>query len=125
MKKRFLFLVFILLAFVLVACGAEQGAGKFSLKVYDFEGAEVYSKEYKFKEDDSLEAILKADKDLKMKGDTSEFGFFITELFGIASSDDDHTFWNLKIDGEDSMVGVRGVVLEDGMAIGFYLISWD
>ena len=48
----------------------------------------------------------------KCHGDESQFGFFVTGWAGVEN--DDSYFWWVTINGEDSMVGVDEIPLNDG-----------
>ncbi len=124
-KRKLLFLVLFLLMFSLVGCIKVEGSGTVEVKIYDFEEAEVFKGKFKFNEEDTLEELLKAHKTIKAKGTNHlEFGFSVEELVGIKADVTKNQFWNFKVNGEDSFVGVSGYVLVDGDLITFHLISW-
>ena len=126
MKKILSFIAIIVLAFVLIGCVDKDGStGSVQIKIYDFEAEEVFNKEISFGEEDSLLALLKNHKTIKMQGEESTFGFFIVEMVGISSNDYESSFWNIKVNGEDSLLGISEIDLEDGEVIEFHLISWQ
>ena len=124
MKKILSIFAFVLLAFVLVSCGKGASAGSVEIKIYNFEAEEVFNDEVKFSEEDTLEDLLKEHKKIQMKGETSSMGFYITDLAGVSSKNHDSTFWNIKVNGEDSMLGISMIKLVDGDVIEFHLISY-
>lgn len=126
MKKRILLVAIFMLALLFfVACGDKtNAAGTIEVKVYDVESVEVFKGNIKFSEEDTLEELLKNHEKIKMKGETSSFGFYIVEMVGVNANDHENTFWNIKVNGEDSMVGVSELDLVDKDVIEFRLISW-
>lgn len=124
MKKILSILAIIVLAFVLVSCGKDNTAGSVEIKIYNFEAVEVFNDEVKFAEEDTLEDLLKEHKKIQMKGETASFGFYITDLVGVSSNDHTNSFWNIKVNGEDSMVGISLIELVDGDIYEFHLIGF-
>jgi hypothetical protein len=126
MKKIMLFFVVFVLLFIFVGCkDKNDDSGEIEVKIYDFAGEEVFKEKISFEKDDTLEGLLKEHKTIKMKGEESTFGFFIVELMGISANNHGNAFWNVKVNGEDSLVGVRDIRLVDGDVIEFHLISWQ
>lgn len=129
MKKRFLFLLvaFIALFTMFVGCkGPEaQGDGTITVIVEDSDKTELFKGEIIFNKGDSLVDLLKSHEEIKLGGSDSEYGFFVESVCGKNASDAGETFfWNLKINGEDSMVGISSVVIEDKMEVKLSLVDW-
>lgn len=124
MKKNLSFLLFIVLAFILIGCGKDGSVGTIHVTVFNFEQEEVFDGDIKFAEDDTLQDLLAEHKEIKMKGETSTFGFYIVEMVGFSSLDHENTFWNIKVNGEDSLVGISLIELVDKDVIEFHLIGW-
>ena len=56
---------------------------------------------------------------LRNEGLTEDEGYLVT-LSGIAAEwDNNEAWWNFKVDGEDSMVGIEEVALKDGAVYTF------
>lgn len=124
MKRLLLFFLFFITLF-LVACGGNNQAGTITVKVYNVDQEEVFSGEIDFKEGDSLVELLKNHKEIQMKGEDQSFGFYIVEMAGINANDYEKVFWNIKVNGEDSLVGISQLEITDGDIIEFALISWE
>lgn len=124
MKRLLLFFLFFITLF-LVACGGNNQAGTITVKVYDVDQEEVFSGEIKIKKGDSLVELLKNHKEIQMKGEDQSFGFYIVEMAGINANDYEKVFWNIKVNGEDSLVGISQLEITDGDIIEFALISWE
>ena len=55
-----------------------------------------------------------------IKGDVSEYGFFVTEVNGLtADFDANESWWGFFIDGEMAMVGVNAIDIEEGKVYAF------
>ena len=123
--KRFLIvLVALLVVFSFSACGA-KGSGKFEVSVVDQNQAELYKTTVKFKEGDNLVDLLKNHDKIKLNGEVTEYGFYITGVYGIESYEVGETYyWKLIVDGEASSVGLSLVELKDGLVIEFDLVDW-
>lgn len=97
---------------------------KIEVSIYNYENEEVFKEEVVFDEDDNLKDLLINHEDIQMKGEESDFGFYIVEMYDISSNDYEQTFWNVKVNGEDSMVGISLIELVNGDKISFHLIGW-
>lgn len=129
MKKRFLFLLvaFIALFTLFVGCKEPEakGDGTITVIVVDSDKTELFNGEIIFNKGDSLVDLLKSHEEIKLGGSDSEYGFFVESVCGKNASDAGATFfWNLKINGEDSMVGISSVVIEDKMEVKLSLNDW-
>ena len=128
MKKRFLLLVVALFALICFAgCGGTKakGDGEITLVVVDEAGKELFNDELAYFTGDTLVDVFTKDEKVKMTGSTSEYGFFIEGVCGKKATDAGETyFWNLKVNGEVSLVGISSVVIEDGMKIELILTDW-
>lgn len=125
MKKIFAFIAFMLLAFLLTACTPSGSAGKIEVRVYNYESKEVFKGKISFTEEDTLLKLLQDHKDIKLKGEESALGFYILEIKGINANDYEFTFWNVKVNSENSPVGISEIKLVDKDVIEFWLISWQ
>jgi len=55
-----------------------------------------------------------------IKGDVSEYGFYVTEVNGLtADFDDNESWWGFFIDGEMAMAGVDATDIEEGKVYAF------
>lgn len=131
MKRKFTILsLFVVLLFGLFMFGGcknnvpSEGEGVITVQVVDFAGKDLFNKEIKFGTSDTLVDLLKDNKKIKMTGETSEYGFYVISLCGVAASNEDQTYWSLEVNDEYSMVGVSDIVLVDGDKISFLLIGW-
>ena len=128
MKKRFLLLVVALFALIcFAACGGSKakGDGEITLVVVDEAGKELFNDELAYFTGDTLVDVFTKDEKVKMTGETSEYGFFIESVCGKKATDAGETyFWNLKVNGEVSLVGISSVVIENGMKIELILTDW-
>ena len=129
MKKRFLFLLVVFFALITLFTGCKEpeasGDGTITVIVVDSDKTELFEGELVFNEGDSLVDLLKNHEEIKLGGSDSEYGFYIESVCGKNASDAGATFyWNLKINGEDSMVGISSVVIEDEMEVKLSLVDW-
>ena len=128
MKRRFLFVLTLLVAlFMFVGCSnaKAKGDGEITLVVIDEVGEELFNDELAYFTGDTLVDVFTKDEKVKMTGSTSEYGFFIEGVCGKKATDAGETyFWNLKVNGEVSLVGISSVVIEDGMKIELILTDW-
>lgn len=129
MKKKFtvlsLFIVLLFGLFVLGGCKEPaEGEGVITVEIIDFEGKELFNDEIKFDAEDTLVDLLKNHKEIKMTGETSEFGFYIISLCEVSASNENKTYWSIEVNGEYSLVGVSEITLIDGEEISFSLIGW-
>ena len=63
------------------------------------------------------EALIELDL---VRGEESEFGFFVTEIQGlVADFDNDGTFWAFYVDGEFAVTGVMDTEIEPDTIYGF------
>ena len=77
MKKRLMFVLFLLLSLLTFGCSCSQS--KFSVEVLKLDGtALVEEKELKLVKDLDLVAVLKADEDIRLGGSDGEYGFYIS-----------------------------------------------
>lgn len=128
MKKRFLFLVLAILSvFTLIGCGNSSAKvdGNFTIEVVDENEKELCNETIGFKTGDNLVELLKANEKVKLEGDDSEYGLYVTSVCGKKATDAGETYyWSLYVDGEASMVGISSVELKDGLKIKFVLVDW-
>ena len=123
MKRRLLFIVIITLVTLLfVGCGKRPNV---TVKVYDLEENILFDQKVDFTEEDTLLSLLQNNKKIALKGSTSEYGFFITEMCGVNSFDFTNTFWSIKVNGVDSMEGISDIDLKDNDIITFTLIEFS
>jgi len=126
MKKRLFLVVFLFLALFLCSCKKTTSEnGEIEVRVYNFDSEEVFSGKINFTKDDNLVDLLKNHETIKMKVEEFSFGYFIVEMVGINANNYQNAFWNIKVNGEDSLVGVNEIKLHDGDVIEFALISWE
>ena len=64
-------------------------------------------------------------KKIKLVGETSEYGFFVTGIAGVNADGDKFQFWSLEVNGEMSMVGIGDIKPKDKDVITFKLITWQ
>lgn len=129
MRRKFTMVVlFIILAFGFFVFGGckkqTEGEGTITVQVVDFEGNELLNDEIEFDAEDTLVDLLKNHKEIKMMGETSEYGFYIVSLCETSASNENKTSWSIEVNGEYSMVGVSEIPLIDGDEIRFLLIGW-
>lgn len=128
MKKLFkIFTLVLLLSFTLILVGCKQKSdvqGEVTIVVVDGDKKELFNEKVSFKEGDTYVTLLEANEKTKMKGSTSEYGYFIESLCGIVSSKDNHTFWAIYVNNESSIVGISQIPLKDKDIIKFALETW-
>ena len=125
--KRFLvILIALFVVFSFSACEKKaSGNGKFEVSVVDQNAEQLYKTTIKFKSGDSAVDLLKNHEAIKLNGETSEYGFYVTGVYGIeAYSVGETYYWKLLVDGEASSVGISSIELVDGMKLEFVLIDW-
>lgn len=116
MKKKFLFVsLLMVLVLMLVGCGTNN----FKVEVYNSDNEMIYSTNVKLVEDFDLVKALQDHKKIKLQGSTSEWGFFVTGVCDV-EADAEH-YWGLKVNGEDSMVGIGEVEVKKDDVIAFVL----
>lgn len=129
MRRKFtmvtLFIVLMFGLFVLGGCNKQtEGKGVIEVQIVDFEGNELFHDEIDFDVDDTLVDLLKNHKEIKMTGETSEYGFYIVSLCEVSASNENKTYWSIEVNGEYALVGVSEIPLIDGDEISFLLIGW-
>lgn len=129
MRRKFtmvtLFIVLMFGLFVLGGCNKQtEGEGVIEVQIVDFEGNELFHDEIDFDVDDTLVDLLKNHKEIKMTGETSEYGFYIVSLCEVSASNENKTYWSIEVNGEYALVGVSEIPLIDGDEISFLLIGW-
>ena len=125
--KRFLIILIAIFAvFSLSACGKKaDSSGKFEIVVVNEKGSTILDKTISFEKGDNLVDLLKADRKVKLNGNVTEYGFYVTGVCDIeASTVGENYYWRLSVDDEISLVGISSVELRDGMKITFELIDW-
>jgi len=121
MKKLFAFL-FVLLLFVLAACGQNDESGIVRIIIKDAESTVLFDEELDFTKTDTLIGLLENHEEITMKGETSEYGLYITELCGVKAEE---AYWAVYIDGEYAMVGVSQIPLTNQTEIEFILTPFE
>lgn len=128
MKKRFLFFVLAILSiFTLISCGDSNAKvdGNFTVEVVDENEKSLCNEKIGFKTGDNLVGLLKTNEKVKLTGDESEYGLYVTSICGKKATDAGETYyWSLYVDGEVSGVGISSVELKDGLKIKFVLVDW-
>lgn len=122
MKKSWMLAVLIIFALFLFACNKELPAGEFTLVVKDTTSQELFRGDIAFDKDDTLVNLLKSHQQVAMKGEEGVYGFFITEVCGVAAGASQ--FWSIKVNGEDSMVGISSIKLQDKDLIELILTTF-
>ncbi|HPN60753.1 MAG TPA: DUF4430 domain-containing protein, partial [Bacilli bacterium] len=126
MKKLFLMLV-LLLTFTVTLFGCDRGAdveGTINVVVLDLEDEEIFKGSIDYQKDDTLLGILQKHETIALKGETSSYGFYITEVKGINASSFTKAYWSILVNGEYSMVGISEIDLVDGMSITLALETY-
>lgn len=123
-KNLLLFIIVTMLTFGLFGCTKTRSDGKITVKVYDYEAVEVFNETLNFNENDTLLELLQSHETIKLNGENNTFGFYITEVCGINANDYKETFWNIVINGENSLVGISDISLKDKDVIELKLINW-
>lgn len=128
MKKRFLFLVLAILSiFTLIGCGDSNAKvdGNFTIEVVDENEKSLCNEKIGFKTGDNLVELLKTNEKVKLAGDESEYGLYVTSICGKKAADAGETYyWSLYVNEEVSSVGISSVELKDGLKIKFVLVDW-
>jgi hypothetical protein len=123
MKKRLMFVLFLLLSLVTFGCSCSTS--KFSVEVLKLDGtALVEEKELKLEKDLDLVAVLKADEDIKLGGNESEYGFYITKAGGYEANASENEFWQLSVNGEKSDVGISALEVKANDKITLQVTQW-
>ena len=121
--KRVLVVFLVFFGLCLCACRGNDESGTVRVVVKGENGAVLADAEIAFTKDDTLVDLLEKHEAIKMKGTTYPgMGFFIEELCGVRS---ETAFWNIFVDGEESMVGVSQIPLKDGGEIEFVLTPFE
>ena len=114
MKKLLSMLLVLVLAFSLVACGANKTA--FTVVVTDPEGKETT---FQIKTDAATvgEALL---AEGLIAGELSDYGLYITTVNGITLDwEKDGKYWAFYINGEYAQTGVDTTEIEEGATYAF------
>jgi hypothetical protein len=107
----------------LLACDKEPQSGEFTLVVENTEHQELFRGNITFEKEDTLVKLLTSHPQVALKGEEGTIGFFITEVCGLKSGTD--KFWNIKVNGEDSMVGISKIELHDQDLIELILVPFN
>lgn len=97
---------------------------KITVKVSNYEAVEVFNDSLEFQKEDTLLGLLQTHEVIQLKGETSTYGFFITEICGVNANDYKNTFWNIVVNGENSLVGISDIPLKNKDIIELKLINW-
>lgn len=116
MKKKFLLGLF-LAFFALLMVGCQKTLGTFKVEVLDAQAKELYSEAIKYYKDDTVLSILQKHEKLAVKGTTSQYGFFIEEVYGKNASSLGKFHWSISVDGKSSEVGISDIKLKDKMVL--------
>lgn len=102
---------------------ATQGAKAITLEVSI--PRENIDKTFSYKTDHAFVGELLEEKKAELQVETkdSSFGAYITGMMGVAA-DEKSEFYNIKVNGEDAMVGISELPLEDGSTYTFTLIGF-
>lgn len=123
MKKRLMFVLFLLLSLVTFGCSCSQD--KFSVEVLKLDGtALVEEKELKLVKDLDLVAVLKADEDIRLGGSDGEYGFYITKAGGYEANASENEFWQLSVNGVQSAVGISALEVKAKDKITLQVTQW-
>ncbi len=120
--KRFLFLFVLFLLFFVSACGETSGSGTVKITIKDEDHVVLFDEKIDFTEEDTLVSLLENHQDILMKGETSEFGLYITELCGVGV---DYSYWAVYLNGDYAMVGISRMTLTDQDEIEFVLTPFE
>lgn len=123
MKKRLMFVLFLLLSLLTFGCSCSQD--KFSVEVLKLDGtALVEEKELKLVKDLDLVAVLKADEDIRLGGSDGEYGFYITKAGGYEANASENEFWQLSVNGKQSDVGISALEVKAKDKITLQVTQW-
>jgi hypothetical protein len=123
MKKRLMFVLFLLLSLLTFGCSCSQS--KFSVEVLKLDGtALVEEKELKLVKDLDLVAVLKADEDIRLDGSDGEYGFYITKAGGYEANASENEFWQLSVNGVQSAVGISALEVKAKDKITLQVTQW-
>lgn len=123
MKKRLMFVLFLLLSLLTFGCSCSQD--KFSVEVLKLDGtALVEEKELKLVKDLDLVAVLKADEDIRLGGSDGEYGFYITKAGGYEANASENEFWQLSVNGVQSDVGISALEVKAKDKITLQVTQW-
>ncbi len=123
MKKRLMFVLFLLLSLLTFGCSCSQS--KFSVEVLKLDGtALVEEKELKLVKDLDLVAVLKADEDIRLGGSDGEYGFYITKAGGYEANASENEFWQLSVNGKQSDVGISALEVKAKDKITLQVTQW-
>jgi hypothetical protein len=123
--KKIIILCLALFVLFLSGCNSVEATkdGEVTIVVNSLD-EEVFRGVISFKKGDTLVSILEGHREISMKGTKSDLGYYVEELCGIKASDTDSTYFNIKVNDEDSPVGIQGIELNDQDVIVFTLISY-
>ncbi len=123
MKKRLMFVLFLLLSLLTFGCSCSQS--KFSVEVLKLDGtALVEEKELKLVKDLDLVAVLKADEDIRLDGSDGKYGFYITKAGGYEANAAENEFWQLSVNGKQSDVGISALEVKAKDKITLQVTQW-
>lgn len=97
----------------------------FNVEVIDVEGEVLFAGVIIMEKEFDLVNSLTIHEEIKLNGSTSEYGYFVTGVCGLEANGDLFQFWSLKVNGEDSMVGISEVEVNKGDTISFVLTTWQ
>lgn len=129
-KSLFLLALIAMFLFVLSGCKKDQPseepvlAGEVTIIVYNNNSEEVFNRKLQFMSDDTLLELLQNNEDVALKGENSQFGFYITEMCGINANNYQNTYWSIMVNGEYSLVGISDLGLKDQDVIEFILTAY-
>ncbi|MGD9604908.1 MAG: DUF4430 domain-containing protein [Bacilli bacterium] len=126
MKKLFLLLA-LLLTLPVILLGCDKGAdseGTINVIVVDLENQEKFNGSIDYQKDETLLGIFQEHETIALKGEVQSYGFYILEVCGVNASEYTNVFWNIKINDEDSLVGISEIDLVDGMQVTLSLVAF-
>lgn len=99
-----------------------EGAKELTIQVVHGNGE---AKEFTIHTDaEYLGDALKEHAELGVIGEDGPYGLYIKEVDGEKASDADHTFWSVKLNGVDLMVGADQQPIADGEHYELVLTKW-
>ncbi|HEY8396098.1 MAG TPA: DUF4430 domain-containing protein [Bacilli bacterium] len=117
MKKALLLLL--LFAFVFfTACKGNDESGSVRIVIENSESTVLFDGVLDFTKNDTLIGLLQNHEEIRMRGETSQYGLYITELCGVKA---ENAYWAIYVDGEYAMVGVSDIPLKENAEIRFIL----
>ncbi|MBM7562461.1 DUF4430 domain-containing protein [Fusibacter tunisiensis] len=107
-----------------LAPGGQEGSKTVTMEIVV--APEGIEKTYEFKTDaDFVYALMmEVESTIKPEFQESSFGIYITGLEGYTADETKNEFYSIKVNGEDAVVGVKELPVEDGKTYRFELSTW-